>query len=79
MIYSSAPSPASAGMFAIVRAHAGIVTVECDGFASKRRADSIAATMNDSYEAARIKSQQSAIHPADRRLVSGCYTDHDAG
>lgn len=76
MIYSSAPSPASAGMFAIVRAHAGIVTVECDGFASKRRADNIAATMNASYEAAQIKLNQSAIHPADRKLIKDFFLDH---
>jgi hypothetical protein len=78
VIYSSAPSPASPGMFAIVRAHVGTVTVECDGFASKRRADTIAAHMNSSYEAAEIKALRSSASPPERHLVKGFYTESDA-
>ena len=76
MHYTSAESPSTEGLFAVVRVAFGMGTVECDGFGTRKTADRIAADLNADYQRREAASLAAAgVPPAERRLVKGFYTD----
>lgn len=79
MIRTAIASPTTPGCFAVARMGLAITpTLEADGFPTRASAETFAASLNRQYDMEQSRLAAMGIHPADRKIPRGFYTDADA-